>query len=128
MKLLLDTHAFLWFVMNSPRITDRAKALIKDGKNEVCLSVASVWEIAIKVSLGKLRLDETLDTLIERELDNNDLTWLSIEIPQLQKISGLPFYHRDPFDRLLAAQCLTLNIPILSADPAFDAYKVERLW
>ncbi len=128
MKILFDTHAFLWFVMNSPRLSPRAKALIEDPENDLGLSVASAWEIAIKLSLGKLRLDEKFETLITHELESNALTWLPIEMAQLAKVAELPFHHRDPFDRLLAAQSLTENMPILSRDAAFDAYGVERLW
>ena len=128
MRILLDTHAFLWFVMNSPELLPRARALIEDPENEVDFSVASAWEIPIKRSLGKLRLDDGIDTLIARELNSSALTRLPIELPELAKVAELPFHHRDPFDRLLAAQCLTHNTPILSRDGAFDAYGVERLW
>ena len=128
MRILLDTHAFLWFVMSSPELSPRARALIEDPENDLGLSVASAWEIAIKLSLGKLRLDDKIDTLIVRELESNALTWLCIELPELARVAELPFHHRDPFDRLLAAQCLTQNMPILSRDAAFDAYGVERLW
>ncbi len=129
MKLLLDTHAFLWFVMDSPKISERASSLIESMENDVYLSVASVWEIAIKVSIGKLRIDERLEDFIMPELESNQFSLLNIEVRHLAKVVELPFHHRDPFDRLLAAQSLTMNLPILSRDPTFDLYEeMERIW
>lgn len=128
MKILLDTHAFLWFVMDSPKISKRATSLIESTENEVYLSVASVWEMAIKVSIGKLRIDESFEDFIMPELESNQFSLLNIEVRHLGKVVNLPFHHRDPFDRLLAAQSLTMNMPILSRDTAFDLYDVERLW
>ena len=128
MKLLLDTHAFLWFVMDSPKISEQASSLIKSAENDVYLSVASIWEIAIKVSIGKLRIDERLEDFIMPELESNQFSLLNIEVRHLGKVVELPFHHRDPFDRLLAAQSLTMNIPILSRDPTFDLYEMERIW
>ncbi len=128
MKILLDTHAFLWFVMDSPKISKRATSLIESTENEVYLSVARVWEMAIKVSIGKLRIDESFEDFIMPELESNQFSLLNIEVRHLGKVVNLPFHHRDPFDRLLAAQSLTMNMPILSRDTAFDLYDVERLW
>ena len=128
MKLLLDTHAFLWFVMDNPKISKRVTSLIESTENEVYLSVASVWEMAIKVSIGKLRIDERFEDFIMPELENNKFSLLNIEVQHLGKVVNLPFHHRDPFDRLLAAQSLMMNMPILSRDTAFDHYEVKRLW
>ena len=128
MKILLDTHAFLWFVMDSPKISKRAVSLIESTENEIYLSVASVWEMAIKVSIGKLRIDERFEDFIMPELENNKFSLLNIEVQHLGRVVNLPFHHRDPFDRLLAAQSLMMNMPILSRDTAFDLYEVERLW
>jgi len=127
-KILLDTHAFLWFVMDSSKISKRATSLIESTENEVYLSVASIWEMAIKVSIGKLRIDESFEDFIMPELESNQFSLLNIEVRHLGKVVNLPFHHRDPFDRLLAAQSLTMNMPILSRDTAFDLYDVERLW
>lgn len=128
MKILLDTHTFLWFVMDSPKISKRAASLIESTDNEVYLSVASVWEMAIKISIGKLRIDERFEDFIMPELENNKFSLLNIEVQHLAKVVNLPFHHRDPFDRLLAAQSLMMNMPILSRDTAFDYYELERLW
>jgi len=127
-KILLDTHAFHWFVMDSPEISKRAASLIESTENDVYLSMASVWEMVIKVSIGKLRIDERFEDFIMPELENNKFSLLNIEVQHLGKVVNLPFHHRDPFDRLLAAQSLMMNMPILSYDSAFDLYEAERLW
>ena len=128
MRVLLDTHTFLWFQTDSRDLSVRAKSLIEDADNEVLLSVASVWEMAIKISLRKLELDVTLEDFVLPELSDNAFDLLPIEVPHLARVAAMPFHHRDPFDRLLAAQCLTLNVPIVSRGGAFDEYRVERIW
>jgi PIN domain nuclease of toxin-antitoxin system len=128
MKLLLDTHAFLWFVMGSANLSGRARALIEDPSNEGLLSIASLWEMAIKVSLGKLTLSASFDDLIPEQLNSNGFGLLNIRIAHVSLVATLPFHHRDPFDRLLIAQGLTEKIPVVSIDSAFDAYGITRLW
>ncbi|MCX6029627.1 MAG: type II toxin-antitoxin system VapC family toxin [Chloroflexi bacterium] len=128
MRLLLDTHTLLWFIEGSPRLSTRARALIEDEENEVFLSVASLWEIAIKVSLGKLRLARPFEALIPQQLSLNDITLLDIAINHASNVITLPFHHRDPFDRLLIAQAQVEQMPIVGDDPAFDPYPVTRLW
>lgn len=124
----MDTHAFLWFILDDPKLSERAKALIADGYNVVQISPASYWEIAIKISLGKYALPESFRVFIERELAENDLRILPIEPRHTAALIDLPFHHRDPFDRLLLAQAMAEQIPLVSADPALDAYPVTRLW
>jgi len=128
MNLLLDTHTFLWFIAGSDNLSQKARALIEDESNRVYLSAASLWEIAIKVSLGKLNLSEPFETFIPEQLDMNSVELLGISVSHASRVASLPFHHRDPFDRLLAAQALTEDIPILSADEVLDAYGVTRLW
>ena len=128
MKLLLDTHAFLWFVQGSSRLSPRAQALIEDEANEVFLSVVSLWEIAIKVSLGKLQLLQPFETLISQQLRLNAIALLGITPHHTAGIIALPFHHRDPFDRLLIAQAQAEQMLIVGGDPAFDAYSITRLW
>ncbi len=128
MKLLLDTHSFLWFIMGSPKLGEKARALIEDAGNEKLLSVGSLWEIAIKISLGKLKIAEPFDVLIPRQIETNGIQVLEIDIPHLAALLTLPFHHRDPFDRLLAAQCSAEKLPIVSIDPLFDAYAIQRFW
>lgn len=128
MKLLLDTHAFLWFLMGSANLSANARALIENPANENLISVASLWEMAIKVSFGKLILSAPFDELIPQQLNSNGIGLLSIRIDHLSLLTLLPFHHRDPFDRLLIAQAITEQMPVLSIDAAFDNYGVTRLW
>ena len=128
MRLLLDTHSFLWFVGGDSSLSVAARLLIEDADNSVLLSAASVWEIAIKVSLGKLHLEQPFDVLIPQQLLMNHIELLGITLQHAAVVAKLPFYHRDPFDRLLIAQAIVEQIPVITRDPAFDAYPVQRLW
>ena len=127
MKLLLDTHTFLWFIDDNPQLSQKGKALL-EADNELLLSIASLWEIAIKLSLGKLTLEMPTEVLMIQQLTRNDIDVLPITVAHLVIVSTLPLHHRDPFDRLLIAQAIVEQIPIVSADPMFDAYPVQRLW
>jgi PIN domain nuclease of toxin-antitoxin system len=128
MKLLLDTHAFLWFVWNHKNLSGIARTLMIDPRNEIYLSTASHWEIAIKSSTGKLTLTAPFRDFIEQSMAKNQFNPLTIEIAHSAVVWQMPFHHRDPFDRMLIAQALVEQMPIVSADPAFDAYGVQRLW
>lgn len=128
MRVLLDTHAFLWFVLDDPKLSDLASSLISDPQNEVLVSPASFWEIAIKVSLEKYRLPEPFEEFIQRQSEQNDFSLLPITVAHTAAVSTLPFHHRDPFDRMLVAQSFTERVPLLSADTALDAYPIHRLW
>lgn len=128
MKLLLDTHTFIWFIMGSSHLSNTARALIEDSANEKFLSVVSLWEIAIKLSIGKLTLAAPFDVLIPQQLRVNGFELLNIEIAHVSAVVTLPFHHRDPFDRLLIAQGMSEKMAIVSIDAAFDAYPVTRLW
>ena len=128
MNLLLDTHAFLWFIASDPRLSSQAQSLIQTPTNRRLLSMASLWEMAIKVSLGKLTLAQPFDQLIPRQLQLNQIEVLAIGLPHVAAVVAMPFHHRDPFDRLMAAQCLIEDLPIVSSDPVFDAYSVRRVW
>jgi PIN domain nuclease of toxin-antitoxin system len=128
MRLLLDTHTFLWFVDDNAALSQTAKQLIEDPDNEILLSVANLWEMAIKVSLGKLTVNQPFDTYMTHHLSVNAIALLNISIEHAAAVVMLPFHHRDPFDRLLIAQVIVEQIPILSGDEAFDAYNIQRLW
>lgn len=128
MRLLLDTQAFLWFILDDRRLSNKAKSLISDPQNTVEISLASYWEIAIKISLGKYSLPEPYGDFMERELAANNFSILPIEPRHTALLTDLPFHHRDPFDRLLVAQAKAEQIPLVSADPALDAYSVTRIW
>ncbi len=126
MNLLLDTHAILWFVWDDERLSQKARQLIEDPSNIKHVSVASGWEIAIKCSLGKLRLDDSAAADISRELAANGLVLMSMTLEHVAGVENLPFHHRDPVDRLLVAQCLSEDLELVSRDRAFDAYGVRR--
>ncbi|MET0399293.1 MAG: type II toxin-antitoxin system VapC family toxin [Longimicrobiaceae bacterium] len=128
MRVLHDTHAFLWFITADPRLGGPARQVLSTGGNQVLLSLASVWEIAIKVRIGRLPLPLPLDTFIPEQLRLNRLDLLPITLEHTFEVARLPLHHRDPFDRLLIARAIREGIPIVSADEAFDAYAVERHW
>lgn len=128
MILLLDTHTFIWYVTDNSRLSRRVLELINDEDNEIFISIASLWEIAIKQSLGKLSFNQQFEVFITQQLSLNDFTLLDITISHLAQVSTLPLHHRDPFDTLLIAQSIVENIPVLSADTIFDAYSIQRFW
>ena len=128
MIFLLDTHAFLWFTAGNAQLSQTARELIEDPVNQPLLSIASLWEIAIKISIGKLTLAQPFETLIPQQITLNGIDLLAIELEHTTIVSKLPFHHRDPFDRLLVAQAMTAEIPLVSVDRAFDAYSIKRLW
>lgn len=128
MNILLDTHTFLWFVDDNPRLSRPARALIELEETQPFLSVASLWEIAIKISLGKLTLEQPYETFISQQLALNGIGILNIAMEHTAAVATLPFHHRDPFDRLLAVQSRIEKMTLVSADAAFDAYGVNRVW
>jgi PIN domain nuclease of toxin-antitoxin system len=128
MRLLLDTHALLWFVWNHPNLSATARNLMSDPTNTLLLSAASIWEIAIKVSIGKLTLADPYDVFMQQAIRTTALTLLPIEVRHAAAMTALPFHHNDPFDRMLIAQALVEKLTLLSTDALFDAYGVPRLW
>ncbi len=127
-RLLLDTHTFLWWVNDSPQLSNAAHQAIADTNNECFISMSSCWEMAIKSSLGKLRLAKPIEQFVTEQLAENGFTLLSVELRHTAKIEKLPFHHRDPFDRLLIAQAMLEKLVIISADKIFSAYGIKRLW
>ena len=128
MKVLLDTHAFLWFVNDDPQLPQRVRDLLEDEQTEVYLSLISAWEIAIKCSIGKLQVPDPVESFVAREALQNDLLLLPLELRHIGQVEVLPLHHHDPFDRLLIAQGIVEGIPVVSIDKKFDAYQVKRLW
>jgi PIN domain nuclease of toxin-antitoxin system len=128
MNLLLDTHTFLWFIAGDSNLSPKARSAIEDLSNNRYLSMASLWEIAIKVSIDKLTLDEPFETLIPEQLAENSIELLDISLEHTVLISSMPFHHRDPFDRLIAAQAKIEQLTLVSVDTIFDTYGVNRLW
>jgi PIN domain nuclease of toxin-antitoxin system len=129
-RLLLDTHAAYWYIEDDPQLSVTARTLIQNASNEILISPASYWEMAIKVSLGKWRLNRPYEEFIDIALNQYGFQILPILPAHTARLIGLPFPagHKDPFDRLLVAQALVEQIPIVSADPPIDTYGVTRLW
>ena len=128
MKLLLDTHALIWFLEDDPRLSTVARASVEHVGNERWVSMASGWEMAIKSRLGKLRLPLPFVRLFPAEIERLGFSILPIAARHLHSLETLALHHRDPFDRLLVAQALVDGLTVVGDDPAFDAYGVTRLW
>jgi PIN domain nuclease of toxin-antitoxin system len=126
MRVLLDTHAFLWWVEDDPRLSLAARKAITDA-TEGLLSIASCWELAIKVSRGRLALSKPIERLAE-VLGGSEFQLLPIDLDDVARVATLPPHHRDPFDRMLIAQALGDGLTIVSADPVFKKYGVKRVW
>ena len=128
MKVLLDTHVLLWFFMGDKRLSKRARKLIESDDNQCLFSDASLWEIAIKQSIGKLELVEPFDSRLTAALQRNAIETVPIEKSHIFGVARLPFHHRDPFDRLLIATALVENLPIVTDDSAYKAYGANLVW
>lgn len=128
MELLLDTHTMLWFLWADSRLSANALSMIVVPSNRKHISIASCWEIAIKVCGGKLSLGESATTFLPREIQKNNFLLLPISLAHATGVEALPLHHRDPFDRLLVAQAALDNLTLISADPMFDSYGIRRLW
>jgi PIN domain nuclease of toxin-antitoxin system len=127
-SLLLDTHTLLWFCWDDPQVSPNAKALIEDADNLKLVSVASCWEVAIKVGLGKLDLGKPSRSFLSREIPRNNFELLPISLEHATTVEGLPPHNRDPFDRLPVAQSLAEGLTLVGADSVFGRYGVQRLW
>ena len=128
MRLLLDTHALLWFLADDPKLSSAAKSAIGDPANERWLSPISLLEIAIKVRIGKLALHAPFGGLFPAHLTLNRIQLVPLAIAHIEPLATLPLHHRDPFDRLLAATALVEGLHIVSADAVFDSYGLSRVW
>lgn len=128
MRLLLDTHTLLWLVSDAPQLSKRATELLIDSENDLLLSPATYWELAIKISIGKYRLTDPLAAFIDEAIRLYGLELLPITTKHAETITRLPHHHKDPFDRMLAAQSAVEDVALVSSDAAFDAYAVKRLW
>ncbi len=128
MKVLLDTHTFLWWVADDPQISVTAKNIIANPDNDIYLSVVSAWEIIIKVGTGKLSLSEPPEIYIPTRIASNQFEVLPVQISHILEINSLPSLHKDPFDRLLIAQSLVENFPLITVDSAIAQYPVQTIW
>ena len=128
MHFLLDTHTFLWWITDDPHLSERARQVISDPGNDIFLSAASGWEMAIKTQLGKLQLPDHFEQFIAEQLFRNNITSLPVMMSHALHVQSLPLHHRDPFDRLLIAQGQLEKMPIITTDSVFADYDVEIVW
>ena len=128
MRALLDTHALLWWLADSERLSIRARRVVADESNAILVSAASAWEIATKLRLGKLTVSEAVALDITGAVASQGFEELAISVADAERAGGLPGPHRDPFDRMLIAQALSRDLAIVSIDAAFDRYGVNRCW
>lgn len=126
-RLLIDTNAFLYFINNDSALSKKAGNLL-ESEVDLLISAACLWEIAIKFSTGKLSLPDSFGNFIPAQIYQNDIKILPLTLQHLEKVSKLPFHHKDPFDRLIIAQSIIEDLPIISSDAAFDSYGIERIW
>ena len=128
MSYLLDTQSLLWLLTDDHRLTETVKSTFLKMENDILVSIASLWEMAIKISLNKLSIEGTLEKFTEEHILGNAIEFLPVEPAHVFRLENLPFYHRDPFDRLIIAQAVEENLPIISSDRVFDKYKIRRIW
>ena len=128
MKFLLDTHTFLYWDAQKEKLSDKVLALLEDQQNELFLSLASIWEIQIKIQIGKLSLNFPLSTTIDTHQQTNQLQLLPVATKHIYNLSQLPFHHKDQFDRMLISQARTEDFYLLSKDGKFSAYDVKVIW
>lgn len=131
MKYLIDTHIFIWFVENLSNLRQTARNLIEDNNSEIFISIASLWEISIKTSIGKLQINRRFEDIID-VLNDNSIEILPIDFAHTVENNKLPFHHRDPFDRIIVSQAIVENLDFISADSVFDDYlkgkSIKRIW
>ena len=128
MKILLDTHIFLWLITDNDRLSDKSKQAFINSDNELFFSIASYWEICIKISIGKLKLSKNWDKIIKDELMVNSVKLLPISTEHCFQITQLPSHHRDPFDRIVISQAIIEQMHIMTIDSYFSQYEVNIVW
>jgi len=127
-RALLDTHVLLWAITDDQKLSEEARAIFSDGDNHLFFSAAGLWEILIKVQIGRLLIPKPAGKFIEKQLVQNNIEVLPIQMHHVWGLESLPMHHRDPFDRILLAQSLQEGLPIVSADKKLRTYAAEILW
>lgn len=128
MNVLLDTHAFLWWIADDARLSQPARDAISDPENEILVSAASAWEIAIKAGIGRLTLPAPAKRFVPRQVQRNGFGSLPIQLEHALAVEDLPKHHKDPFDRILVAQARAEKLTLITDDPLIQRYKVQTLW
>ena len=128
MNYLLDAHSILWYTLNDDRLPVQQYRNIENSSNQIFISYVSIWEIGIKNSIGKLKIEKSFESFVKEKLEPYNFIFLSIQLSHVIEATSLPFHHRDPFDRMLIAQSKIENIPVISSDSVFDKYGVTRVW
>jgi PIN domain nuclease of toxin-antitoxin system len=130
MKVLLDTHTFIWWDADKKpgRLSSKAFDILSDSSNTLIVSLATIWEIQIKVQLGKLTLATPLADILKQQQQTNGIELFPVNVTHILALEALPHYHRDPFDRILIAQSVVENISLISKDPVFTQYSIPILW
>jgi PIN domain nuclease of toxin-antitoxin system len=128
MKLLLDTNVFIWLNDSPHRVREQVMTVIANPDNDLFLSLTSIWEMQIKIQLGKLELSDALPDILRTQQVDNNLQILTIDLSHIWALGNLPYHHRDPFDRLLIAQAQIEGMTLVSADRIFDLYEVDLVW
>ena len=128
MKYLIDTHALLWIVTKNKKLSKKVKDIYLNSENQIFISLASLWEMAIKINLKKLSINEPLKDFVKNQIKSNDINILDIKTKHILLLENLPYYHKNPFDRLIISQSINEQIPLLSFDKVFDKYSIKRIW
>lgn len=127
MKAIIDTHSYIWYINGDNRLSQKALDIIDNKSNDIFISSASIWELSIKIKLGKLKLISEFEN-IEQDLSDFRISVLYISMSDILQNFKLPFHHRDPFDRIIISQSINKNLPIIGCDEFFDNYNIERIW
>lgn len=128
MRMIVDTHSLIWALDSPSNLSQRAALALQDPNNELLLSAASIWETAIKYSHGKLKLSLPYRQWLDKAIVDLSLTIVPVTVEYAERITNLPKHHKDPFDRMIIVQALVDKLPVICADPHFDAYGVPRIW
>jgi PIN domain nuclease of toxin-antitoxin system len=128
MEYLIDTHTLLWIVANNPKLSKKAKNIYLNRNNKIYVSIATIWELSIKIGLNKLNINIPLNKFVDIHIVGNNIKILNINLNHLYRIEKLPLHHRDPFDRLIISQAIEDKIPIIGSDELFDYYQIKRIW
>lgn len=128
MTYLIDTHVFIWWLQDNRELSERSRNIMSNAANEIFLSIASLWEISIKLSIGKLKINDYSTAYIEKQLVSNDIQLLPIKLSHTVNLHSMPNHHKDPFDRMIISQALEENLAIITKDNQFENYNIEVIW